>query len=89
HREPSRPSASGSNVAADPVVAPDELRYSWWGGVSTVPLRHNRNSDLAGPLAGYVRPVNAGRGRSGRARCLLTASMLGNLQTIGPLGLAG
>ena len=64
----------------------DEFRYSWSGGVSTVPLRHDCESGLAGPLADHVRPANAGRGRSGRARCLLIARVLGDLQTIGRLG---
>ena len=68
------------------VVALDEFRYSWSGGVSTVPLRHDCDSGLAGPLADHVRPANAGRGRSSRARCLLIARVLGDLQTIGRLG---
>jgi hypothetical protein len=32
--------------------APDELRHSWSGGVSTVLLRNDCESELAEPLAG-------------------------------------
>jgi hypothetical protein len=52
-----------------------------------LPVGHDCASDLVGPLAAFGLPANAGRRGSGPGRCLLTASILGDLQTIGPPGI--
>jgi hypothetical protein len=64
----------------------DELHYSSSAGVLTVLLRHDCDSELAGPLAAGQPALGRGRSGCGCPPRLLTASMLGDLQTICPLG---